>query len=246
MTSLVDSEDTCSFRFLSRWSLVTGLVAMGLLLDFFLTVLPAGHNSSLPQEYFELVAAIHSPALYRLAITLDVAVWVGLGGFFLALAAILARRAPIRGMFVLACGLGMVVGMVGAYARLVGTTDLAARYLTAAPDQQASLLRSYLDLRLMINANFGAGALLWSTALLLAASVAWSMAEFPRWLSVGLSLPGSIMLPKQILELVTGADLGVVFFPTFILLIVALFAMAGVFWRRAAAVVPIERGALAN
>jgi hypothetical protein len=98
----------------------------------------------------------------------------------------------------------------------------------------------------MINANFGAGALLWSTALLLAASVAWSMAEFPRWLSIGLSLPGSIMLPKQILELVTGADLGVVFFPTFILLIVAFFAMAGVFWRRAPAVVPIEPGALAN
>jgi hypothetical protein len=209
-------------------------------------VLPAGQNSPLPQEYFELVAAIHSPTLYRLIMTLDVTVWVELGDFFLALAAIFAHRAPIRGLFILACALGMVAGMVGAYARLEGKTAPAARYLTAPPDQQASLLRSYLDLRLTIGANFGAGALLWSTALLLAASVAWSMAEFPRWLSVGLSLPGSMMLLKQILELVTGADLGVVFFPTFILLIVAFFAMAGVFWWHPPAVVPIERGALAN
>ncbi|HEU5098835.1 MAG TPA: hypothetical protein VFU22_07450 [Roseiflexaceae bacterium] len=233
MSRLTDAGDARWFRFLSRWSLVAGLMALALFLAFSIAILPASQNSSLPAEYSELVAATHSPTLYRLAITLDVAVWLGLGGFFLALAAIFARRAPIRAMFLLACGLGMVVGVVGAYARLVGTTDLAARYVTAPAAEQASLLRSYLDLRLTIGANFGAGALLWSTALLLAASVAWSMAEFPRWLAVGLGLPGIIMLPKQVLELVTGVDLGAFFFPAFILLIVVLFAMAGVFWRRA-------------
>ena len=238
MVSISDAGDARWFRFLSRWSLVAGLVALGLFLAFFIAILPASQNSSLPAEYSELVAASQRPLLYRLTIILDVSVWFGLGGFFLALAAIFARRTPIRGMFVLACGLGMVVGVVGAYARVLGTTDLAARYLTAPAAEQASLLRSYLDLQLTIGAHFGAGALLWSTALLLVASVTWSMAEFPRWLTVGLGLPGIIMLPKQVLELVTGADLGVVFFPAFILLIGAFFALAWVFWRRAPSSAP--------
>jgi hypothetical protein len=33
MASLIDSEDTRIFRFVSQWSLVTGLVALGLFLD---------------------------------------------------------------------------------------------------------------------------------------------------------------------------------------------------------------------
>src|SRR5438034_8034797 len=122
MVSINDAGDARWYRFLSRWSLVAGLVGLGLFLAFFITILPASQNSSLPAEYVELVAASQSPVLYRLTIILDLAGWFGLGGFFLALAAIFARRTPIRGMFVLACGLGMVVGVVGAYARVGGTS----------------------------------------------------------------------------------------------------------------------------
>jgi hypothetical protein len=75
--------------------------------------------------------------------------------------------------------------------------------------------------------------LLWGVALLLAASAAWSMAEFPRWLTVVIALPGLIQLPKTVFEIATGANLFLILIlleeP---LLIVAYFAVARVFWRQ--------------
>jgi len=235
MSALIDTTDTRWFRFLSRWALLAAFAELGLLLAFFIVVLPAGQNSPLPEEYFELVAANRDPALYRLTITLDVADWVALGGFFITLAALLSRRAPIRSIFLAACGVGMVSGFIGAYARLNGTSELAARYLTAAPDQQAALLQSYLDLQRVVFAHFNAGALLWGIALVLAASVAWSMAEFPRWLTVLLALPGLVQVPKSVIEIVTGTDLGFLILLQIPLAIIVYFALAIVFWRGAPA-----------
>jgi len=246
MSSLVDTADARWFRFLSRWALLAGFVDLGLLLAFFIVVLPASQNSPLPEEYFELVAASRNPALYRLTITLDVAGWVALGGFFITLAALLIRRAPIRSAFLAACGIGMVSGFIGAYTRLNGTSELAARYLTAAPDQQAALLQSYLDLQHVVFAHFNAGTLLWGIAFVLAASVAWSMAEFPRWLTVLIALPGLVEAPKSVIQIVTGADLGFLILLEIPLLIAAFFAMAGVFWRRAPTVAPEMKSAPAN
>jgi len=127
----------------------------------------------------------------------------------------------------------MVSGFIGAYARLNGTSELAARYLTAAPDQQAALLQSYLDLQRVVFAHFNAGALLWGIAFVLAASVAWSMAEFPRWLTVLIALPGLVEVPKSVIQIVTGADLGFLILLEGPLLMVVFFAVAWVFWRRA-------------
>jgi len=235
MSSLIDTADARWFRFLSRWALLAGLVDLGLLLAFFIVVLPAGQNSPLPEEYFELVAASRNPALYRLTITLDVAGWLALGGFFIALAAIFARGAPIRSIFLAACGVGMASGFIGAYTRLVGTSELAARYLAAVPDQQAALLQSYLVIQGIFNTHFSAGALLWGIAFVLAASVAWSMAEFPRWLTILIALPGLIEVPKSVIQIVTGADLGFLILLEGPLRMVAYFAVAAVFWRRAVA-----------
>lgn len=235
MSSLIDSEITRWFRFLSRWALLAGFVNLGLLLAFFIVVLPAAQNSPLPEEYSELVAASRNPTLYRLTIMLDIAAWLALGGFFITLAALLIRRAPIRSTLLAACGVGMVSGFIGAYIRLIGTSELAARYLTAAPDQQAALLQLYLGVLGTFNAHFSAGALLWGTAFLLAASVAWSMAEFPRWLTILIALPGLVEVPKIIIQLVTAADLGFLIILEIPLLIVAYFAVASVFWRRAPA-----------
>src|SRR5262249_34705826 len=141
MSSLIDVGDARIFRFLARWTLTAGLVSLALLLAFSIFVLPAAQNSPLPQDYFELVAASHSPALYRLTITLDVADWLMLGGFFVTLAAVFARRAPLRATFLAACGMGQAEGLLGAFARLKGTSLLAAQYVTAASDQQAALLQ---------------------------------------------------------------------------------------------------------
>src|SRR5262245_34836236 len=243
MSSLVDRGDARVFRFLARWTLIAGLVSLALLLAFSIFVLPAAQNSSLPQDYFELEAAIQAPALYRLTITLDVAGWLMLGGFFITLAAVLARRAPLRATLLAACGIGQVAGLLGAFARLHGTSLLAARYVAAAPDQQVALLQSYRDLQLFFTSAFDAGALLWGTALVLAASAAWSTANFPRWLSALIALPGIIELPKSLVQIVTGVDLGFLILLEIPVLIVAYFAFAAVFWRRAPAPVPEMRGA---
>jgi hypothetical protein len=235
MSALIDAGNTHWFKFMSRWALLAGLLQLGLLLAFFSVVLPAAQNSPLPVEYAEIAAASRNPALYRLTITLDVADWLALGGFLITLAVLLVRQAPIRGTFIAACGMGMVSGFVGAYTRLNATSELAARYLTAAPDQQATLLQSYLDIQRAISADFSAAGLLWGLALVLAASAAWSMAEFPRWLTVLIALPGLIQLPKTVFEIATGANLFLILIileeP---LLIVAYFAVARAFWRQTA------------
>lgn len=103
-------EDRRWFGFLSRWSLFAGVVYLGLLLVMIFGVMPASQNSPLPEEYFELGAAIENPAVFRLAIALDVADWLALGGFFVAFAAIFISRAPVRGVLVAACGVGQVLG----------------------------------------------------------------------------------------------------------------------------------------
>jgi len=243
MSSLIDVGDARWFRFLARWTLIAGLVNLGLLLAFSIFILPAAQNSPLPDDYIELVAASHSPALYRLTITLDLTAWLMLGGFFIALAAVLARHAPIRATFLAACGIGQVVGLLGAFARLHGTSELAAQYITAVPDQQAALLQSYHDLQLFFTSAFGTGALLWGVALVLAASIAWSTATFPRWLSILIALPGIIELSKSVVQIVTGADLGFLILLELPLLIVAYFAVAAVFWRQAPAHAPEMRSA---
>src|SRR5262249_31571918 len=157
---------------------------------------------------------------------LDVASWLMLGGFFITLAAVFARHAPLRATLLATCGMGQVVGLLGAFARLKGTSLLAAQYITAAPDQQAAMLQSYHDLQLFFTSAFDAGALLWGVALVLAASAAWSTAKSPRWLSALIALPGIIELSKSFVQIVTGLDFGFLIMLEMPLLIVAYFAVA--------------------
>jgi hypothetical protein len=231
MASLIDTGNTNWFRFLSRWALLTGITYLGLVLAFLTLVVPASQNSPLPEDYFELVAATHSPIFYRLTIAFDIAAWLALGGLLITLAALYARRALIRSTFIAVLGVGMVSGFIGACFRLAGTSALATSYLTVTPGEQAAILQSYLDLLRLINILFSAGGLLAGIALLLAASVAWWMAQFPRWVTVLLGLSGVVELSKAVIELATGADLGLLGLLGSILLISALFAIANAFRR---------------
>jgi len=164
MSSLIDAGNTRWFRFLSRWSLLAGLAALALFSGFFAVILPAAAKNPLPPESglgtIEFPAALNQPALYRVIITFDLAGWLALAGFFIAFAALFAKRAPIRSTFIAACAVSMISGLIGAYTRLAGTTELAARYLAAAPAQQATILQSYLDLVRAFTAHFGIGELL--------------------------------------------------------------------------------------
>ncbi len=150
MSWMIDIDQARWLRFLSRWALLTGLVNVCLWLVFGLWFVPASQGGSLPAEYGEFVAATRNPALYRIAITIDVAAWLVLGVFLLTLAIVLGHRAPLRSTFIAACAIGQVAGMSGAFIRLNGISDLAGRSVTTAPEQQVALLRSFLDLQLVL------------------------------------------------------------------------------------------------
>ena len=112
----------------------------------------------------------------------------------------------------------MVIGLAGAYLRLSESSELAARYEGVAPDWPEALLRSYPDLQLVISSHFDAGALLWSTALILVASATWSVAGFPRWL---VALPGILQFANAVFSLATGPDYLAFLFVLALLLLIA-------------------------
>ena len=246
MSSLIDAGDARWFRFLSRWCLLAGLVVLALFLVFGIVVLPASQNSPLPGQYDELVVAIRNPALFRITSTLDVSTWLVEGGFLITLAALLGRRAPMRSTFIAACGIGQLAGVLGAFTHLDGVSDLATRYVAAAPEQQAGLLRSYLDLQLIVSTHFNAGALLWALASLLVASVIWSLADFPRWLTGLIALQGAMQLTNGVFHIVTGANLDTIFLVASVLEIGGYFALAWRFWRRTPTLAPGLSGATAS
>jgi len=232
MSLLIDAGGARWFKFLSRWSLLAGLAVLGIFLAFGFGVVPAGQGSPLPQEHSELWAVINSPAAYRIFIIFDVAVWLAYGLFFVALAAVLIRHTPIRGTLIAACGVGQIVGMMGAFMRLYGTTDLAARYAGAAPEQQETLLQSNLDLWQIVGAHFGAGAMLTRVALLLAAWAICSIPGFPRWLAVLIALPGIVGLAQTVLDLTAGVSIFPILLVQLLLSMLVFFAVARTFWRK--------------
>jgi hypothetical protein len=215
------------FRFLSRWALFAGLAELGLILLSILWMPPASQASSLPEQYGELAEAIANPTFYRLDVLLDMAVWLGLGGFFIALAVILLPRAPIRGVLLAACGVGQLLGVLGTFVRL-DIIGVAERYVRANHDQ-ASLLSSYRDLQAVIGSHFDAGALLWSVAFVLVAWAGLAMTEFPRWLVVLVGLTGVVGMIDMVLYFVTG-DFHLEFLK-FSLILIVFFAVAWAFWR---------------
>jgi Domain of unknown function (DUF4386) len=228
------------YRFLSWWVLLAGTAYLGLIVFFITLVQPAGRGGSLPREYLELAAATRDPGLYRLTIAFDVAAWLGMGGVLIAIAAVFFGRAPIRSTFIAALGIGTLVGFFGACLRLAGTTDLAARYLAATATHRVAELQSYLDLQQQINVSFSAGGLLIGLALVLAASIAWRVSEFPRWVTVLLALAGVGGIVKAGTELTTGADLGPLGLLSATLLIISFPRLAGTFRRQ------VPAGGVAN
>jgi hypothetical protein len=243
MQSFVEAgEDRRWIAFLSRWSLLGGVVILGLIAAFVAGLLPAGAGGDLPPKYFELAAAMESPSIYRLTIALDIVTWVTLGGFFVGLGAMLFRRAPVSGALVAACGVGQVAGLAGAFMRLNGTIGTAELYEGASPDRQEALLQSYAYLQSAYFSHFNAGTLLWGAALLMAASVLWSADGFPRWVAVVMVVTGVLRISESVLGIATGVDLGFLILPELLLLIVIFFSVSWTFRRRASGAIPEGSG----
>jgi heme/copper-type cytochrome/quinol oxidase subunit 4 len=223
------------FRFLSRWALFTGLVNLGNLLLSIVLFVPGPQASPLPEEYGELVVAISNPALFRLQLDIEIVGWLSLVVFFIAFAAILLPRAPIRGTLLAACGIGQIVGVLGAFIRLEGIPGVAERYMQANQLDRAAVLSSYRDLQAVITSHFSAGILLWSVAFLLVAWVGLARRDFPRWLVVLFGLTGVLGMIVTILYFLTSNEEGQVYILVGVLdallVVIVFFAVAWTFWR---------------
>lgn len=184
-------------RFLSTWGL-GGALAMVALFATLGAVQSSAAAGAMGPDLTEFAAALHNLAVYRIGSALDIAVWLALGGMFVALGAILAPRAPVRAGLVAVCGVGQLAGAIGGFTRLEGITRLAAGYAEADSAEQALRQGAARALQLVINIHFGAGSVLWTAALLLVASVAWRMEWFPRWLAVAMALTGALNLVTDV------------------------------------------------
>jgi hypothetical protein len=222
------------FRFLSRWAFFTGLVNLVNLLLSIVLFVPGPQASSLSEEYGELVVAIRNPALFRLQLDIEIVGWLSLVVFFIAFAAILLPRAPIRGTLLGACGIGQIVGVLGAFIRLEGIPGVAERYMQAKHDR-AAVLSSYRDLQAVITSHVSAGVLLYSVAFLLVAWVGLATRDFPRWLVVLIGLTGVLGMIDTILYFLTSDEEGQAYILVGVLdaflIVIVFFAVAWTFWR---------------
>ena len=233
-------------RFLARWALVMVLMGLALLVAYLGGIGFAPSDTALGAEYSELLQAVRAPTMYRLAMTFDASGWLMMGGTLLTLAIILKNHTPIRAMLIAACGMGLLVGVVGGGIRLVGISGLAGQYAISAPGQQAAVLAPMLALYEIVSALFVVGDVLAGAAFLLVASAAFGLAIFPRWLTGWFILAGVLSL----LQAVTSA-VGAFSFPILLLTVVIGIlglhaAIAVAFWRVAPASQPVPAGTSAG
>lgn len=237
MSLLPDSFPERLFLFLARWSLVTAVLIL-VSIGFYSAVGSATSDKALGQEHAALLSAVRSPVLYRLAWASESLYWLLIGGTLIILAILFARRWPILAAFVAACGIGQFTSSLGALST-GNISYIAARYATAAPNQQAALLESYLNQHRVENAYYRLGGLLQCVGFLLSAWVAWRWIGFPRWASLLFAIGGLIGLVWFIRVVVDPTS--ALARPMVILDPIALFsvhvAMAVAFWRPSSAVV---------
>jgi len=199
-------------RFVARSALLLGVAGLALM-AIFIAVLPV--DPSDPNA--ELVAAARNPAVYRLAALLDMLAWFGIGGVLLAFGGYFAARAPIRALVLAAAGAGQVIGALGGYMRLGVVSDLAVRYVTAAPDQRAAIEQAFVSLPQVVGSHYGAGQWLYAIGFLVIASLALSHGGVPRWMTVWFAVMGMYSIANQLSVVAVGALLPGVLFLVFML-----------------------------
>ncbi len=234
MATLSLDQDNLSTRlvlFLSHGALVTATLVL-MCNAFYFAATSAAADTALGQGYGALRQAIHSPVLFRLAWISESLSWLMLGGTLIIFAGLFARRAPIRAACIAACGIGQLITALGAFSQS-SVSDFATRYAIAAPNQQAVLLQSLLDLQGLIHSAYDIGILLEGVGLVLVAWVAWEWRGFPLWLTVWLAIAGLPGLGFFILG-ATDAPSALAFALVIlgsIALIVVYVLVAVIFWR---------------
>lgn len=197
------SRDGGWSRFLGRWAVAAAVVELTLLGVAIVWFVPTSEAGGAGADLGELVAAVASPGMYRLLSVLDVLVWVALGGLFIALAAVMAERAPRRSVLLAVCGVGQVTGVAGAFVRMQAVGGTAARHGSAGLEDPI-VVESFLGVQDVLFALMNTGALLWALAFVVAATVAWQSRRFARWLAVLLGVLGIVALADVALYMVGG------------------------------------------
>src|SRR5918911_699031 len=234
MSRTTEAENEAPWqKVLSRWALAYGLYEVAALVAFATVV---GFDVLGPGAF---EAAARNPAMFRIGAGLDLTAWLWIGGTLLVFAGLFARSAPIRASLLAACGVGQLAGLLGGYTMLVVLGDLGARSAAAAPDQHAALAAANGPVLSSIFAHYGAGQLLYGAGYLLIASVALSLAGFPRWVGVWFALYGLYAVGNQVAYVVTGGIPVPLLFMLFeVGSIEVNFALAATFWHQAPAAPP--------
>jgi hypothetical protein len=232
------ASDTPWWRFLARWSL---LAALNGVIGWAILLYVSAQGVVAEGERGDLNVALQFPALWRVAMVYDTLAWLFIGGTVLTFAAILSRGRPILGVLLAAAAIGELFGAMGGYVRLHTVSDLAAQYLAAGPDQQATLLQTYHQVWLLVGNLQGFGGLLTKLGLLVIGRATFRRASFPRWLAVGFAGQAIVGLTFEILSI-----LGIGGPVVFLLMVVYVFAflvwdiaMAALFWRGAPGAAPV-------
>jgi hypothetical protein len=234
MESFERSEDRGRWQaLLARWGLFTALAVAGLVTTFFTAYGLASSRPGIGGDHDELLMAAAVPVLYRIAMVFDALGWLAMGGLIVIAGLGLRREATVRGPLAAALGVTAVVGIFGAFLRLIAIGELGKQLAGGAA--QADLLPLFRSVEWVISAAFAAGQLTNGLGFLVVGSAALAVAWVPRRIGWLLVLPGVTSLVLLGAEVV----LDVFLFPVLLvhvgLLAAAGLALAATWWRATSA-----------
>ena len=230
MGSLDHSDDRAAWQgLLARWGLLTALAVVGLITTFFTAFGLASPQPGIGGDHDELLMAAVTPGLYRTAMVFDALGWLAMGGLVVIAGLALRRDATIRGPIAAALGVTAVVGIVGAFLRLIAIGELGKQL--AGGTAEAVVLSPFRSVEWVISAAFAAGQLTVGLGLLVVGSAALAVVWVPRRIAWLLLLPGVTSLALLGAKVVLDSFLFPVLLVHVGLLAAAGLAMAATWWR---------------
>lgn len=235
MGSFDRSEDQGTWQgLLARWGFLTALAVAGLITTFFTAYGLASSRPGIGGDHDELLMAAAVPVLYRIAMVFDALGWLAMGGLVVIAGLGLRREATVRGPLAAALGVTAVVGIVGAFLRLIAVGELGKGLATGVATQPG-VLPAFRSVEWVISAAFATGQLTVGLGFLVVGSAALGVAWVPRRIAWLLLLPGLTSLALLGAEVI----LDVFLFPVLLvhvgLLAAAGLAMAATWWRASTA-----------
>lgn len=235
-TQAVSTDRDAWLRLLARWGLLTAVAVIGLMVAFFGALAAVSSQPGAGGTADELLMATHAPGLYRIAMVLDAAGWLFMGGLIVIAGLALRREATIRGPLAAALGVTAITGVIGAFLRLTVVGDLGRQFSAASADGEG-ILSLYRSVQWMISAHFDAGQLTMGLGFLVVGSAALGVAWVPRVVGWLLVLPGLTSLVLLVGEVAFDVFLFPVLLLHVVLLAVLGLAVARTWWRPARPVV---------